>query len=348
MIAFNCFDIPYGSTSQIIHVFFSTSAALTAAKTGLAYNTASFAARYVTPGGTISASLTLEDITTLGTYQAPSNNTSLRFKEVDATNMPGVYEIHLHNDWFAGAYRWMSLEMFGASGTAPNPIRFRIPRMNDYDGQRAGLTALPAADANTAGGLASMVVATGTAQAGATQTVTLGAGDSSVTDIYMGTVIYVASGTGAGQTRVVVGYNGTTKVATVDQPWQTVPDNTSVYRLFNLRVPPMDGSLGVIVQAIESAAIASIWGYPTAALVAAGSIGKYLFDQIEAVNGTDAVETGYNVPEALRIMLAVLAGNASGGGSSTNYFRDINNTKDRINASVDANGNRTLTMIDKT
>jgi len=37
---------------------------------------------------------TIETITTLGTYAAPSSN-KCRFKEVDATNHPGIYELHL-------------------------------------------------------------------------------------------------------------------------------------------------------------------------------------------------------------------------------------------------------------
>jgi len=47
-----------------------------------------------------SAGNTIEDITTLGTYQAPSSG-CCRFKEVDAANMRGIYEIHLANARFA-------------------------------------------------------------------------------------------------------------------------------------------------------------------------------------------------------------------------------------------------------
>jgi hypothetical protein len=44
--------------------------------------------RYTVAGSTI------EDITTIGTYAAPTA-TKCRFKEVDATYHPGLYEIHL-------------------------------------------------------------------------------------------------------------------------------------------------------------------------------------------------------------------------------------------------------------
>ena len=42
-------------------------------------------------------------------------------------------------------------------------------------------------------------------------------------------VIFILSGTGAGQTNRITAYDGSTKVATVGTAWVTQPDNTSVY-----------------------------------------------------------------------------------------------------------------------
>ena len=39
----------------------------------------------------------------------------------------------------------------------------------------------------------------------------------------------IYSGTGAGQTNQITGYNGSTKVATVETAWATQPDSTSLY-----------------------------------------------------------------------------------------------------------------------
>jgi hypothetical protein len=70
----------------------------------------------------------------------------------------------------------------------------------------------------------------GTAQAGASTSITLAAGSSSVTDYYKHGLIYLVSGTGSGQPgRVCTAYNGSTKVATVTPAWATTPDNTSKY-----------------------------------------------------------------------------------------------------------------------
>ena len=70
---------------------------------------------------------------------------------------------------------------------------------------------------------------TGTAQAGASTTITLDAGAVATDDIYNGASITITSGTGAGQTRIISDYVGSTKVATVSTSWTTTPNNTSVF-----------------------------------------------------------------------------------------------------------------------
>lgn len=70
---------------------------------------------------------------------------------------------------------------------------------------------------------------TGTATAGGASTVTLRAGASATNDYFKDQVIFLLSGTGAGQTNRISGYVGSTKIATVETAWVTQPDNTSVY-----------------------------------------------------------------------------------------------------------------------
>ena len=70
---------------------------------------------------------------------------------------------------------------------------------------------------------------TGTAQAGASTTITLDAGAVATDDIYNGASITITSGTGAGQTGIISDYVGSTKVATVSTSWTTTPNNTSVF-----------------------------------------------------------------------------------------------------------------------
>ena len=72
---------------------------------------------------------------------------------------------------------------------------------------------------------------TGTAQAGATASITLASGASASNSRYDNASIYIAGGTGAGQTRVIASYVGSTRIATVDLDWTTPPDNTSTYEV---------------------------------------------------------------------------------------------------------------------
>jgi hypothetical protein len=63
---------------------------------------------------------------------------------------------------------------------------------------------------------------------------------------------------------------------------------------------------------------------------------------------TSEVETGANVVESLRLHNSVLGGKVSGGGSATETFRDLADTKDRLVSSVTETGNRTAEVYDLT
>lgn len=69
----------------------------------------------------------------------------------------------------------------------------------------------------------------GTAQAGASSTITLAAGASAVDDAYNNMTVRITGGTGSGQERKISDYVGATKVATVSVAWTTTPDATSTY-----------------------------------------------------------------------------------------------------------------------
>jgi parallel beta-helix repeat protein len=71
----------------------------------------------------------------------------------------------------------------------------------------------------------------GTAQAGGASTITLATTASAVDDAYNSRRIWITSGTGSGQNRLISDYVGATKVATVDSAWGTQSNNTSVYEI---------------------------------------------------------------------------------------------------------------------
>ncbi|MFZ2937668.1 MAG: hypothetical protein WA066_03065 [Candidatus Omnitrophota bacterium] len=122
-----------GITSQILHIFIQDSSSTTGAGlTALVYNSASLACRYINAGGTLSGAITLEDITTLGTYQAPTLNTNMRFKEVSSVSpSQGIYEIHIHNDWMNLSGGSLVIMLAGAANMAQ--LRLEIDLQADVN-----------------------------------------------------------------------------------------------------------------------------------------------------------------------------------------------------------------------
>lgn len=111
-----------------------------------------------------------------------------------------------------------------------------------------------------------------TAQAGAAGSLTMDASASAVTDFYKNDLLFLTGGTGVGQARYITGYNGTTKVATVNSNWATTPDNTTTFAIF-----PADAIVGASAPTAAQVATA-VWQDTTAGdFTVSGSIGKSLF-----------------------------------------------------------------------
>lgn len=110
----------------------------------------------------------------------------------------------------------------------------------------------------------------GVAQSGGASTITLAAGASAIDNdpTYVGHVISINSGTGAGQQRVISSYVGATKVATVSSAWTTTPNSTSNYsiRASNERVGfTVSASPTLHLNSTQVVATRQTgWGTPTA------------------------------------------------------------------------------------
>lgn len=173
--------------------------------------------------------------------------------------------------WYKIAFTAADLSTLGDLGvnvavaTAdPINVTHRVVAINEMDAVRLGLTSLPNAAQGASGGLATQVIRGGTAQAGANLSITLDAGASATNDIYDGELVLITGGTGAGQLRLITGYVGSTKVATIDRAWKVNPDNTSVFELSNANP--------VIVDPVTIAAGAiDVAQFTTAALAAMGA-----------------------------------------------------------------------------
>ena len=90
-------------------------------------------------------------------------------------------------------------------------------------------------------------------------------------------------------------------------------------------------------------------------LAATGSYQAY--DQPETIVDNNGIASavlaagdidGYSLEEALKICASILAGKVSGAGTSTITFRSLDDSKDRVVATVEGQGNRTSVTLDVT
>lgn len=82
--------------------------------------------------------------------------------------------------------------------------------------------------------LAGKVIQTGTAQGAGTNSnqIQLAADASTLDGAYDPAAVAIVDGTGAGQIRLILEYDGSTRMATVDRTWKVNPDNTSEYIIY--------------------------------------------------------------------------------------------------------------------
>lgn len=102
--------------------------ALTSASSGLIISTIadneSAATTYTVAGSTI------ETITTLGTFAAPTA-TKVRFKEVDATNHPGLYEVQIADARYAvSGAKQLKITISGVTGVMPKSLTIQLTTVN--------------------------------------------------------------------------------------------------------------------------------------------------------------------------------------------------------------------------
>lgn len=157
-----------------------------------------------------------------GSIAATSGGAAWR---IDLLDGPGKYRMYLAVGRLVGSSTTGLKILKNSDGSQLiNPVvNGSIAAGQVKDATGAGMSA--------AAWLQSNVSATGTAQAGGVDTITLAAGASAVDDYCVGRTVLLTSGTGSGQYKEILAYNGTTKVATVRGNWTTPPDATSAYSI---------------------------------------------------------------------------------------------------------------------
>lgn len=135
------------STDVTLIVFIQDSSSTTGAGlTGLVYNSASLVCYYVRPGSA-AAALSLATQTVTGAHADGG------FVEIDATNMPGLYRLDLSDAVVATGVDSVAVMLKGATNMAPVTLEIQLTDVDLNDGVRGGMTALPDAAADAAGGL---------------------------------------------------------------------------------------------------------------------------------------------------------------------------------------------------
>lgn len=110
------------------------------------------------------------------------------------------------------------------------------------------------------------------------------------------------------------------------------------------------GSAGLALATASSGGVdpsilaAAVWAYVSRTLTSGGAVPA----DIAAAVLEAAVDGAVTVEESIRLQNAVLLGKVSGAGTGTEVFRDINDTKNRVTATVDSSGNRTAITRDAT
>ena len=115
--------LPAGTTSAIIHVFVMDNTVGTGAGK-IALTNASFSGYYIRAGGTLQV-LTINAVATLGTFAQPTNVGCINIIKVHDTNVPGLYEIHLHDSQLVAGANQIVFYLTSA-GTVPTLIEIQL------------------------------------------------------------------------------------------------------------------------------------------------------------------------------------------------------------------------------
>jgi hypothetical protein len=117
-----------GETSVILIVFIRDSSQTDGRGLGSLIHTSSIVGGYVKRNGTGVALAVDEDVSTEGTYQAPSTAAHVRIG-TPANMRTGTYELHFHNDLFSTA-DYVTITLGGATNMAPLNLEIQL---TDFD-----------------------------------------------------------------------------------------------------------------------------------------------------------------------------------------------------------------------
>lgn len=280
--------IKSGSTSQTIDIFvLNSSSTVGAGLTGLVFNSAGLTCYYRKGALGAATPVTLATLALITTPWATGG-----FKEVDATNMPGLYRFDIPN--LALDTAGITVIYFkGATNMAPVVLEIEVVAVDVFDGVRMGLTSLPNANAGALNGLPLSVNT-----AGAVNTLQINGTAQTARDI--GASVLLSPGTGTGQISLSAG------AVTVGTNNDKGSYSLAASQTFNTT-----GSVGSVTSALGAAAVQSIWDDLTSNNTVVGSVGKLLVDNLNATVSSRSTLAATDVWAAAT---RTLTGNVTVGG----------------------------------
>ncbi len=184
-----------GTVNEILQIFIQDSSSLVGAGlTGLAFDTAGLIAYYKRNNQSAWTAISLVTMTA-GTY------TSGGFVETDAVHAPGWYDFCPPAGVFTSG-RSVAINLQGAANMAQLPVEIELTAVNNQDAVRYGLTALPNAAAEAAGGLFTRGTGAGQinqANNGQIDTNSARTGGTTNTGRDIGASVLLSAGSGTGQ-----------------------------------------------------------------------------------------------------------------------------------------------------
>lgn len=297
---YEVFKMKRGSTSVIVEITIENSSVATqAGLTGLAFGTAGLTCYYKQDTDTVSRAVTLATIATLGTWATGG------FKEVDATNMPGLYEFHIPNTALASGNK-VTFQLQGATNMKQTRFTVELDAVDYQDANAFGLAYLTRLVNALAPLTGSATVTTLTATAFSSSLST-----ALANDFWKGASVTFITGTLAGQSRPITGY--------------TASPNALLSFAAGFTGAPANGDTFVITN--NASGFLNLSTTEEAAIVTA--------------IGAMVIESGIPLTKILQYIGAEAAGDYD---AATGTFRGVgNHGTTRITAALAA-GNRTNTL----
>lgn len=312
--------IKLGVTDRTFLVFIPDSASTVGkGKTGLVAASLTVSYARVETDNDVTVTDVTSSLNNLSTLTDAHNDWGLL--EVSATLAAGLYRLDVADAVFAsGAWSAVVYVCVTSGLAAASPMEFILVAYDQLDGVRMGLTALPNAAAEAAGGLYTRGTGAGQINQASNGQVDVNVDTIKTNPVVNGgTITFPTTATLASTTNITAG---------------TV---TTVSGNVNGSVGSVTGLTASNLDATVSSRLATS-GYtapPSAASIAAAVWAVVIFGSTTAI-------------QLMRGFAAALLGKASGLGTTNVKYRDPDDSKDVIDATVDADGNRTAITLDLT